>query len=112
MVYDTDRLVLEEQSVSEMTQGQSAASATGGIAFARLSELENERAVERIETAEREDPTCVCGAHMVAVARNGSLWLECSNVQRRGDGARGLLRQVMDMLGHSRRRIMDLPASN
>ncbi len=95
-----------------MTQTQPAGSVDASAPATRLSALEQERALERIESAEREGPNCVCGAYMVAVARDGTLWLECSSVQHHRGGLTGLLGRFMDILGHSRRRVMELPVSN
>ena len=78
-------------------------------ARARLSDLENARAVDLIESAERADPRCVCGRHMIAVAHDGSVWLECSGRQGK---AVGVFARLEAFLGHSRRRILDLPTSN
>lgn len=52
-----------------------------------------ERAVllQRIETAERATPFCTCGAAMHAVARGGSLWLECTAGDRTRTGLLGLM---------------------
>jgi hypothetical protein len=48
------------------------AAATPAIRYVRLSEVENQRAIERIEPAERDTPFCLCGASMVAAAHDGS----------------------------------------
>jgi hypothetical protein len=75
-----------------------------------LSDRENERAVDLIESAERSAPYCHCGRHMIAVADEGRIWLECSG--RSGDqtGLAGILARL-SAFGHTRRLIMDLPTS-
>ncbi len=87
-----------------------AAAAAPATAYVRLSEAENQRAVDRIETAERESPFCLCGASMIAVAHDGSIWLQCSDQtrnKRRGIG--GFVARISGSFGHSRRIIMELP---
>ena len=68
--------------------------------------IPNARALERIESAERENPVCVCGRHTVATARNGAIWLECASLAE----ARGMLERVMSLdlaIGHTRQLIID-----
>lgn len=75
-----------------------------------LTERDNERAVDRIERAERSAPYCLCGEHMVAVARAGRIWLECSSRLEEKSGLSGLVARIT-AFGHTRRMIMDLPAT-
>jgi hypothetical protein len=76
-----------------------------------LSERENERAVELIESAERSAPYCLCGSHMLAVANGDELWLECAERHREKDGLSGLMARLTAFT-HSRRMIMELPSAN
>lgn len=39
-------------------------------------------ALERTELAEHEMPLCPCGAATIPVARDGGIWLICSNLRR------------------------------
>ncbi len=84
-----------------------------GIADGRahvLSDRENERAVDVIESAERSAPYCPCGRHMIAVANGGAIWLECSSRQEEKTGLAGYLARIT-AFGHTRRMIMVLPTS-
>jgi hypothetical protein len=74
-----------------------------------LSERENTRAVERIEEAERSASACPCGSHVLAVAKDDGIWLECAEELREKDGLAGLLARLMAFT-HTRRRIMEIPA--
>ena len=42
--------------------------------------------LDLIENAERSNPHCLCGAHMIAVAHDDRVWLECTprNTERQG----------------------------
>ena len=95
-----------------MTQIRSVDNAATAAPFGRLSELENGRAVELIEDAERTAPYCLCGRHMMAIAHDDSVWLECSELQRQTTGIGGLLTRLQHLVGHSRSRIMELPQAN
>jgi hypothetical protein len=75
-----------------------------------LSERDNQRAVDLIETAERSAPYCLCGAHTVAVAHDQQIWLECSSRSRSRDGLAGLLARVVSFT-HTRRMIMEIPSA-
>lgn len=92
-----------------MTQSQTAGSTTRRTPI--LTERENQHAVELIEAAENGSPYCLCGSHMLAVARDGQVWLECAsqNEERTGLGA---LLSRLTAFSHSRRMIMELPAAN
>lgn len=84
-----------------------------GIADRRapaLSARENERAVDLIESAERSAPYCLCGRHMIAVANGAGIWLECSSRQETKTGLAGYFARIT-AFGHTRRMIMELPAS-
>lgn len=80
--------------------------------YVRLSEAENQRAVERIESAERESPHCLCGASMIAAAHDGSVWLECVDQPAKGSGITGFIASIKRSLGHTRRIIMELPTAD
>jgi hypothetical protein len=89
----------------------SDAAGTTHRARAALTERENERAVERIEAAERSSPHCPCGAHMVAVAHGDEVWLECISHDQPRSGLRALIGQLT-AFAHSRRLILELPATD
>lgn len=76
-----------------------------------LGEIENLRAVDRIESAERSAPYCLCGAHMLAVAEGDQVWLECSSQVTPKHGLGGLLARLT-AFGHTRWLIMELPSAN
>jgi hypothetical protein len=59
-----------------------------------------------VNDAERTNPACACGAPMIAVDRDGGLWLECSSRlhPRRGPLAR--LASLEWLAGHRRRVII------
>jgi hypothetical protein len=64
--------------------------------------------LERIEQAQRETPTCACGAPTAPVARPGGVWLACTCAGHTG----GVLRRLASLdlvLGHTDRRIIALP---
>ncbi len=75
-----------------------------------LSERENERAIDVIERAERSAPYCYCGRHMIAVAQDGQVWLECSSRSEEKRGLASLIARITSS-GHTRRLIMELPTS-
>lgn len=92
-----------------MTQSQ-----TAGLTTRRtpsLTERENQRAVELIEAAERSAPYCLCGSHMLAIARGGEIWLECAEQSTDKSGLSGLVSRLT-AFSHTRRMIMELPAVN
>lgn len=74
-----------------------------------LTERENERAVELIESAERSAPYCLCGRHMIAVADGDAIVLECSSRSEEKSGLSAVFARVT-AFGHTRRMIMELPA--
>jgi hypothetical protein len=76
----------------------------------RLSDRQNERVLDRIEQAERNDPHCACGAQMVAVAKDGKLRLECSDSRVSTKGVFGAFSRLATRLSHSSVWIMDLHA--
>ncbi len=72
--------------------------------------IDNWRALDRIERAERDVPHCPCGAPTVPVARAGGIYLECSSLANPPDGR---LRQFLSALGapaHTRRLVVDCEA--
>lgn len=73
-----------------------------------LTERENERAVDLIESAERSAPYCLCGRHMIAVAEGDSIVLACSGRTERKSGLAGVLARLT-AFAHTRRMIMELP---
>ena len=76
-----------------------------------LTEHDNQRAVDLIESAERSAPYCLCGRHMLAVADGSKVWLECSSRGEEKTGFAGLIARIT-AVGHTRRMIMELPSSN
>jgi hypothetical protein len=92
-----------------MTTSQAVGTSTP--APASLTQLENERAVERIEAAERSSPHCACGSHMVAVAHGDEVWLECVSHDQPRTGLRGLVGRLT-AFAHSRSLILQLPATD
>ena len=76
-----------------------------------LDERENQRAVERIEDAERSASTCHCGSHMIAVARGDAIWLECAEQGRDKTGVTGLVARLTAFT-HTRRMIMQVTAAD
>ena len=76
-----------------------------------LADHENERAIDLIESAERSAPYCPCGRHMIAVADDGRVWLECSSQSEEKTGLGGFFSRLT-AFGHTRRMIMELPATN
>ncbi|MBF6604568.1 MAG: hypothetical protein IVW53_03195 [Chloroflexi bacterium] len=68
--------------------------------------MNNDQALELIEGALRETPTCDCGAATVPVDHADVIWLECSTLAAR----RGVLRQLLTLdfaAAHSRRPVVD-----
>lgn len=91
-----------------MTQSQTAGFTTRPMPT--LTERENQRAVELIESAERT-AYCHCGSHMLAVAQGDEIWLECAEHTKERAGVAALVARLT-ALAHSRRRIMELPSAN
>ena len=92
-----------------MTQSQTAGSTTRRTLI--LTERENQHAVELIEAAERSAPYCACGSHMLAVAHEGGIWLECAARTEEKTGLNALVSRLT-AFSHTRRMIMELPAVN
>lgn len=92
-----------------MTQSQSAGLATRRTTF--LTERDNQRAVELIESAERSAPYCLCGSHMLAVAHHDEVWLECAEQGRSKRGITGLVARLTAFT-HTRRMITQLPTAD
>ncbi len=76
-----------------------------------LADRENERAVDLIESAERSAPYCPCGRHMIAVADDDRIWLECSSKSEEKTGPGGLFSRLT-AFAHSRSMIMELPSAS
>jgi hypothetical protein len=75
-----------------------------------LTQRDNERAVDLIESAERSVPYCACGSHMVAVAHDSHIWLECLNQTQPKNGLSGFYARITSFT-HTRRMIMELPSA-
>ena len=76
-----------------------------------LAAQETERAIDLIESAERSAPYCVCGRHMIAVADDDRVWLECSSQSEEKTGLGGFFSRLT-AFGHTRSMIMELPSAN
>ena len=76
-----------------------------------LTERDNQRAVDLIESAERSAPYCLCGQHMLAVADGEQIWLKCSSRTEERTGFAALISRVT-AVGHTRRMIMELPTGS
>jgi hypothetical protein len=59
-----------------------------------------------VDDAQRRDPYCACGAHMIPVDRAGALWLECATIRVRGERPVSAIRSILDRLRHDRRVIL------
>jgi len=59
-----------------------------------------------VDEAQRETPSCTCGAPMVPADRDGGLWLECSARLRPGEGLLARLASLDWLAGHRRRLIL------
>lgn len=70
--------------------------------------IDNWTALDRIERAEREMPSCPCGREMVSVARPDGIWLECASLGEPGGGPIGRMLSVLAGPGHARRMIVEL----
>jgi hypothetical protein len=92
-----------------MTQSHPAGITTRPTPF--LSDRDNQRAVELIESAERSAPYCLCGSHMLAVAHAEEVWLECAELHREKTGLGGLVARLTSFT-HTRRMITQLPTAN
>jgi hypothetical protein len=91
-----------------MTHTQVPGVAAGSAPF--LTERDNQRAVDLIETAERSAPYCLCGEHMIAVGHDHSIWLECSSLAKPRSGLSSLLNRITSFT-HTRRIIMEDPSA-
>ena len=76
-----------------------------------LTERDNQRAVDMIERAERAAPYCLCGGHMIAVADDDQVWLECSSRNQEKTGISAIFARLT-AFGHTRRMIMELPSNS
>ncbi len=68
--------------------------------------MDNARALERIEQAERETRLCSCGRTPLAIGRSDGVWLECPSLGE----ARSTLSRILTFdfaAGHTRWRIID-----
>ena len=70
--------------------------------------IDNWNAIDRIEHAERETPSCVCGRQMVPEARPDGIWLECVSLREPNGSKLGRLLSALASPGHTRRLIVDL----
>jgi hypothetical protein len=107
---ENDLTTAVTQEVAAMTHIQVPGVATKQTPF--LSERENQRAVDVIESAERSAPYCLCGSHTIAVAHDEQIVLECSKQHHSEDkdGLSGLLARVTSF-SHTRRILMDAPGT-
>jgi hypothetical protein len=63
--------------------------------------------VSVVEDAERSTPFCDCGAGMIAVDRDGDLWLECAEADRPAGGRLARLLTGRWLVTHSRRLLLE-----
>ena len=91
-----------------MTASQASGAAAPAIPYQPLGEAESRRAVDLIESAERETPYCLCGSMTAAVAHEDVIWLECTTLRESKHGLSGLLSRLSAGFGHTRRVIVDL----
>lgn len=69
--------------------------------------IDNARALELVEQAERQTPLCTCGTHTLPVARPGGVWLACASLSQ----PKSVVRQILTLdfaAGHTDRQIVDL----
>jgi hypothetical protein len=67
-------------------------------------------ALDRIEVAERETPSCVCGEPTVPASRTDGIWLECVSLAETDSSRIGRLLSALVATGHTRQLILDLAA--
>lgn len=72
--------------------------------------IDQHRALELIEQAERESLFCDCGAPSVIVECPGGIWLECSSRSPSVGGRLGRLVSALTATLHTRRLIVDYAA--
>lgn len=68
--------------------------------------LTNAQAVEIIEAASREIPTCDCGAPTIVNDHDGAIFVECSTLENRPGGLRRILHLDFPT-AHVRRVVID-----
>jgi hypothetical protein len=86
LLYDTERLVLD--------QGETEV-------------IDNWKALDRIEQAERETPLCICGQPTSAAARPDGIWLECVSLRTPDVSRIGRLRSALTAGSHARQLIIE-----
>lgn len=72
--------------------------------------IDNWRALDRIEQAERETPFCICGQPTSATARPDGIWLECVSLRAPARSRIGRLLSALAPGGHARQLIVELVA--
>ena len=72
--------------------------------------IDNWKALDRIEQAERETPFCICGQPMSPAARPDGIWLECSSLRAPDSSRIGRLLSTLAPGGHTRQLIVELVA--
>ena len=69
--------------------------------------IDNDRALELIESAARSQPSCPCGSHTVTIARDDIVRLSCATLERPAGIARRIL--TLDFAyPHIDRKVIDL----
>ena len=69
--------------------------------------IDNSRAVELLEQAQRDTPHCTCGQHTVPVARPGGVWLACASRTEPKSPVRRVL--TLDFVAiHTNHQVVDL----
>jgi hypothetical protein len=69
--------------------------------------IDNDRALELIESAARTQPLCPCGSHTVTVARDDSVRISCATLQQPA----GIVRRILTLdfaYPHINREVIDL----
>jgi hypothetical protein len=69
--------------------------------------IDNARALDLIEQAERETPFCRCGQPTVPVGRADGVWLECRTLERPATGRIGRILATLAAPTHFRSLIVE-----
>lgn len=70
--------------------------------------IDNRKAVDLIERAHDAQPFCRCGRHTTLVDRAGRIWLECSSLDERSEGAIARVLSAITAGAHTREVVLDL----
>jgi hypothetical protein len=72
--------------------------------------IDNWKALDRIEYAERQTPSCICGQPTSAAARPDGIWLECVSLRAPDASRIGRLLSALVPGRHTRQLIIELVA--